>query len=146
MARVVPKEVTIIQTRKTGLGLDEPRAASHRQRGPASGCGSGLKGESVSVNAIVISMLEEFFKQLRKESCSRGQTPAGDPRLPNPLTFLITEWPPVGQPRNAATDCAVRSARPSDRQIIGDPRPRPLYFVAPAQARLSEPRMRKARG
>ena len=69
-----------------------------------------------------------------------------NPRSPDPLTFLIPEWPPVRQPRNAATECAVRSARPSDRQTNGDPRPRHLYFVAPAQARLSEPRTRKAGG
>jgi hypothetical protein len=72
MAHVDTSEVTIIQTRKTGLGLANPMLL-HIGNEARVKLRDWAETESVSVNAIVVSMLEEFFKQLRKSRALRDE-------------------------------------------------------------------------
>jgi hypothetical protein len=72
MAHTDPKEVEVIQTRKTGLGLANPMLLhiGNEARVKLRECADA---ESVSVNAIVVSMLEDFFKQIRKSRALRDE-------------------------------------------------------------------------
>ena len=72
MAHTDPKQVEIIQTRKTGLGLANPMLL-HIGNEARVKLREWSEAESVSVNAIVVSMLEEFFKQLRKSRALRDE-------------------------------------------------------------------------
>ena len=65
MAHVDQDEVTIVQTRKTGLGLGNPMLL-HIGSEPRVKLREWAEAEGVSVNAIVVSVLEEFFKRLKK--------------------------------------------------------------------------------
>ena len=72
MAHTDPKEVEIIQTRKTGLGLANPMLL-HIGNEARIKLREWSEAESVSVNAIVVSMLEEFFRKLRKSRALRDE-------------------------------------------------------------------------
>ena len=72
MAHTDPKQVEIIQTRKTGLGLANPMLL-HIGNDARVKLREWSEAESVSVNAIVVSMLEDFFKQLRKSRALRDE-------------------------------------------------------------------------
>jgi hypothetical protein len=65
MSHVDKNDVTIVQTRKTGLGLGNPMLL-HIGSEPRVKLREWSEAEGVSVNAIVVSILEEFFKRLRK--------------------------------------------------------------------------------
>ena len=66
------KEVTIIKTRETGLGLANPMLLHIRNEARVK-LREWAEAESVCVNAIEVSMLEEFFKQLRKSRALRNE-------------------------------------------------------------------------
>ena len=72
MAHTDPKEVEVIQTRKTGLGLANPMLL-HIGNEARIKLKEWAEAEGVSVNAIVVSMLEDFFKQLRKSRALRDE-------------------------------------------------------------------------
>jgi len=72
MAHTDPKQVEVIQTRKTGLGLANPMLL-HIGNEARVKLREWAEAESVSVNAIVVSMLEDFFKQLRKSRALRDE-------------------------------------------------------------------------
>jgi hypothetical protein len=72
MAHTNPKEVEVIQTRKTGLGLANPTLL-HIGNEARVKLREWAEAESVSVNAIVVSMLEDFFWQLRKSRALRDE-------------------------------------------------------------------------
>ncbi|MGA8672900.1 MAG: hypothetical protein WB679_23705 [Terracidiphilus sp.] len=76
MAHVDPSSVTLIQTRKAGLGLANPmllhignEARVKLRRWAAT--------HGVSVNAVAVSILEAFFKQLRKNRSLRDELRLG---------------------------------------------------------------------
>lgn len=72
MAHTDPKEVSIIQTRKTGLGLANPMLLhiGNKARIRLKQC---AEAEGVSVNSIVVSMLECFFIRLRNSRTLRDE-------------------------------------------------------------------------
>ena len=72
MANTDPKKVEIIQTRKTGLGLANPMLL-HIGNEARIKLREWAEAESVSVNAVVVSMLEDFFKQLRRSRSLRDE-------------------------------------------------------------------------
>ena len=72
MAHTDPKQVEVIQTRKTGLGLANPMLL-HIGNEARIKLREWAESESVSVNAVVVSMLEDFFKQLRKSRALREE-------------------------------------------------------------------------
>lgn len=72
MAHTDPKQVEVIQTRKTGLGLANPMLL-HIGNDARIKLKEWAEAEDVSVNAIVVSMLEDFFKQLRKSRALRDE-------------------------------------------------------------------------
>jgi hypothetical protein len=72
MAHVDPSEVAIIQTRKTGLGLANPMLL-HIGSEARVRLRRWADSEGVSINAIVVSMLEEFFKRLGKSKALREE-------------------------------------------------------------------------
>lgn len=72
MAHVDPSSVTIIQTRKAGLGLANPMLL-HIGNDARVKLRKWAETQGVSVNSVVVSMLEEFFKQLRKSRLLRDK-------------------------------------------------------------------------
>lgn len=72
MAHTDPKEIPIIQTRKTGLGLTNPMLL-HIGNEARIKLRRWAEAEGVSVNAVVVSMLEVFFGQLRKSRALRDE-------------------------------------------------------------------------
>jgi hypothetical protein len=72
MAHVDPSSVAIIQTRKAGLGLANPMLL-HIGDDARVKLRKWAQTQGVSVNSVVVSMLEEFFKQLRKGRSLRDE-------------------------------------------------------------------------
>jgi hypothetical protein len=66
------KDVTITQTRKAGLPLSKPQLL-HVGAEARSVIRAWAAEEGVSVNAIVVSVLEEFFKRLGKSKALREE-------------------------------------------------------------------------
>jgi hypothetical protein len=65
-------DVKITQTRKAGLPLSKPQLL-HVGAEARSVIRSWAEEEGVSVNAIMVSVLEEFFKRLRKSKALRQE-------------------------------------------------------------------------
>ncbi len=72
MEHVDPTSVTIIQTRKAGLSLANPMLL-HIGNDARVKLRKWAETQGVSVNSVVVSMLEEFFKQLRKSRALRHE-------------------------------------------------------------------------
>jgi hypothetical protein len=72
MTHVDPSSVTIIQTRKAGLDLANPMLL-HIGNDARVKLRKWSETQGVSVNSVVVSMLEEFFKQLRKSRSLRDE-------------------------------------------------------------------------
>jgi hypothetical protein len=66
------KDVIITQTRKAGLPLSKPQLL-HVGAEARAIIRAWAKDEGVSVNAIMVSVLEEFFKRLRKSKALREE-------------------------------------------------------------------------
>ena len=66
------KDVTIKQTRKAGLPLSKPQLL-HVGAEARSVIRVWAEEEGVSVNAIMVSVLEQFFKRLRKSKSLREE-------------------------------------------------------------------------
>jgi hypothetical protein len=72
LAHVDRKEVDIKQTRKAGLPLTSPQLL-HVGSEARTALKAWAEEEGVSVNAIVVSVLEEFFKRLKKSKALREE-------------------------------------------------------------------------
>lgn len=72
LRNVERKDVKITQTRKAGLPLSKPQLL-HVGAEARSVIRSWAEEEGVSVNAIMVSVLEEFFKRLRKSKALRQE-------------------------------------------------------------------------
>ena len=72
LSQVDRKDVEIQQTRKTGLQLCSPQLL-HVGAEARTALREWAEDEGVSVNAIVVSVLEEFFKRLRKSKALREE-------------------------------------------------------------------------
>ncbi len=72
LAHVDRKEVDIKQTRKAGLPLTSPQLL-HVGSEARTALKAWAEEEGVSVNAIVVSVLEEFFKHLKKSKALREE-------------------------------------------------------------------------
>jgi hypothetical protein len=72
MAHVDPSSLTLIQTRKAGLGLANPMLL-HIGNDARAKLRRWAETQGVSVNSVVVSILEEFFKQLRKSRSLRDE-------------------------------------------------------------------------
>src|SRR3984885_11011322 len=72
LSHVERKEVEIQQTRKAGLPLCSPQLL-HVGAEARTTLREWAENEGVSVNAIVVSVLEEFFKQLKKSKALREE-------------------------------------------------------------------------
>jgi hypothetical protein len=70
LSHVKRKEVEIQQTRKAGLPLCSPQLL-HVGAEARTTLREWAEDEGVSVNAIVVSVLEEFFKQLKRSKALR---------------------------------------------------------------------------
>jgi hypothetical protein len=66
------KDVEIKQTRKAGLPLSNPQLL-HVGADARSALKNWAEQEGVSVNAIVVSVLEEFFKRLKRSKALREE-------------------------------------------------------------------------
>lgn len=66
------KDVTITQTRKAGLPLSKPQLL-HVGAEARSVIRAWAEEEGVSVNAIMVSVLEDFFKRLKKSKALREE-------------------------------------------------------------------------
>jgi hypothetical protein len=64
--------VEIQQTRKAGLPLCSPQLL-HIGAGARTALREWAEEEGVSVNAIVVSVLEEFFKRLKRSKALREE-------------------------------------------------------------------------
>ena len=65
LSQVDREKVVIQQTRKAGLGLSNPQLL-HVGAEARTALKEWAESEGVSINAIVVSVLEEFFKRLKK--------------------------------------------------------------------------------
>ncbi len=65
MSHVPSQDVPILQTRKTGLGLGNPMLLHIGAKARVK-LRKWAQSEGVSVNAIVVSILDEFFKRMKK--------------------------------------------------------------------------------
>ncbi|HWO29174.1 MAG TPA: hypothetical protein VNO32_10295 [Candidatus Acidoferrum sp.] len=65
LSHVEREKVDIVQTRKTGMELSNPQLL-HVGAEARLKLKEWAEAEGVSVNAIVVSVLEEFFKRLKK--------------------------------------------------------------------------------
>ena len=65
-------KVEIQQTRKAGLGLSNPQLL-HVGADARIALKEWAEAEGVSINAIVVSVLEEFFKRLKKSKALREE-------------------------------------------------------------------------
>ena len=72
LRNVERKDVTITQTRKAGLSLSKPQLL-HVGAEARSVIRAWAEEEGVSVNAIMVSVLEDFFKRLRKSKALREE-------------------------------------------------------------------------
>ena len=72
LSRVNHDEVDIPQTRKAGLELTKPQLL-HVGAEARAKLKSWAEAESVSVNAIVVSLLDEFFARLKKSKALREE-------------------------------------------------------------------------
>jgi len=72
LAHVDKKDVEITQTRKAGLPLTNPQLL-HVGSEARLALKAWAEEEGVSVNAIVVSVLEEFFKGLKKSKALREE-------------------------------------------------------------------------
>ncbi len=72
LAHVDKKDVDIKQTRKAGLPLTSPQLL-HVGSEARLALKAWAEEEGVSVNAIVVSVLEEFFKRLKKSKALREE-------------------------------------------------------------------------
>ena len=72
MVHTDPEKVPIIRTRKTGLGLANPTLL-HIGNEARIKLKQWAEAEGVSVNAVVVSMLEELFKQFRRSGALRDE-------------------------------------------------------------------------
>jgi hypothetical protein len=72
MEHVDPTGVTIIQTRKAGLSLANPMLL-HIGSDARVKLRKWAETQGVSINSVVVSMLEEFFKHLRKSRALRDE-------------------------------------------------------------------------
>jgi hypothetical protein len=72
LSQVDRKDVEIQQTRKTGLQLCSPQLL-HVGAEARTALREWAEDEGVSVNAIVVSVLEEFFKRLKKSKALREE-------------------------------------------------------------------------
>jgi hypothetical protein len=72
LAHVNRKEAKITQTRKAGLRLSNPQLL-HIGAEARMALKEWAEEEGVSVNAIVVSVLEEFFRRLKKRNALRTE-------------------------------------------------------------------------
>jgi hypothetical protein len=72
LSHVDRNDVEITQTRKAGLPLSNPQLL-HVGAEARAKLKEWAEEEGVSVNAIVVSVLEEFFKRLRKSKALREE-------------------------------------------------------------------------
>ncbi len=72
LAHVDKKDVEIKQTRKAGLPLTNPQLL-HVGSEARLALKEWAEEEGVSVNAIVVSVLEEFFKRLKRSKSLREE-------------------------------------------------------------------------
>jgi hypothetical protein len=72
LRNVERKDVKITQTRKAGLPLSKPQLL-HVGAEARSVIRAWAEEEGVSVNAIMVSVLEHFFKRLRKNKALREE-------------------------------------------------------------------------
>jgi len=72
LAHVDKNDVEITQTRKAGLPLTNPQLL-HVGSEARLALKAWAEEEGVSVNAIVVSVLEEFFKRLKKSKALREE-------------------------------------------------------------------------
>ena len=72
LSHVDRKDVEIQQTRKAGLPLCSPQLL-HVGAEARTTLREWAEDEGVSVNAIVVSVLEEFFKQLKRSKALRAE-------------------------------------------------------------------------
>ena len=72
LSHVEHDEVVIQQTRKTGMELTKPQLL-HIGSEARTQLKEWAEAEGVSVNAIVVSVLDEFFKRLKKSSALRKE-------------------------------------------------------------------------
>jgi hypothetical protein len=72
LSHVDRKEVEITQTRKAGLPLSNPQLL-HVGAEARAKLKEWAEEEGVSVNAIVVSVLEEFFKHMKKSKALREE-------------------------------------------------------------------------
>ena len=72
MEHVDPTGVTIIQTRKAGLDLASPMLL-HIGNDARVKLRKWAENQGVSVNSVVVSMLEQFFEHLRKSRALRDE-------------------------------------------------------------------------
>ncbi|TCK72836.1 hypothetical protein C7378_2429 [Acidipila rosea] len=72
LRHVERKDVTITQTRKAGLPLSKPQLL-HVGAEARAVIRAWAEEEGVSVNSIVVSVLEEFFKRLKRSKALREE-------------------------------------------------------------------------
>ena len=72
LSQVDREKVEIQQTRKAGLGLSNPQLL-HVGAAARTALKEWAESEGVSINAIVVSVLEEFFKRLKKSKALREE-------------------------------------------------------------------------
>lgn len=72
LSQVDRDEVDIQQTRKAGMDLTNPQLL-HVGAEARTKLKDWAEAESVSVNAIVVSLLDEFFKRLKKSKALREE-------------------------------------------------------------------------
>ena len=72
LSQIDREKVEIQQTRKAGLGLSNPQLL-HVGEDARIALKEWAEAEGVSINAIVVSVLEEFFKRLKKSKALREE-------------------------------------------------------------------------
>jgi hypothetical protein len=72
LSQIDREKVKIQQTRKAGLGLSNPQLL-HVGADARIALKEWAEAEGVSINAIVVSVLEEFFKRLKKSKALREE-------------------------------------------------------------------------
>ena len=77
LSHVEREKVEVMQTRKAGMELSNPQLL-HVGAEARLKLKEWAEAEGVSVNAIVVSVLEEFFKRLKKSKSAKGRTAVGD--------------------------------------------------------------------
>jgi len=72
LSQIDKERVEIQQTRKAGMDLSKPQLL-HVGAEARAALKRWAEAEDVSVNAIVVSVLEEFFKHLKKSKALRDE-------------------------------------------------------------------------